>query len=316
MDLADSVWRSMKKWRSIRIGPASLIFRFRRTTVVSANTQALAVPLLHIVSEPATGDGIPPIGVASQTEGEVGDSASTIAVNQVAAIFGVGPGLGFALARRLVREGMKVALVSRQAKNLAILAQELNRRGAPNAARIYSCDATDERSVEATMKLVRLEMGVPALVVYSIQRFCPGRSVDTELDAFEDSWRHNCLGGFVVAREAARAMKRLGRGSIILIGSTSGVVGRADHLNLAVGKFGLRAVSHVMSRELWQDGIHVAHVIIDADVAEGEGIAVEYPQSNPEDISDVIYSVHMQPRSAWSSEIDVRPWNERFWEHC
>lgn len=211
---------------------------------------------------------------------------------------------------------MKVALVSRQAKNLKALADELISLRGPDAACIYSCDATDERSVAATMKLVRREMGVPALVIYSIQRFCRGKSVDTELDAFEDSWRHNCLGGFVVAREAARAMKVRARGSIILIGSTSGVVGRADHLNLAVGKFGLRAVSHVMARELWQDGIHVAHVIIDADVAEEDGIVADYPQSNPEDISEVIYSVHRQPRSAWSSEIDVRPWNERFWEHC
>jgi NAD(P)-dependent dehydrogenase (short-subunit alcohol dehydrogenase family) len=125
----------------------------------------------------------------------------------------------------------------------------------------------------------------------------------------------NCFGGFLVAREAGKLMRRRGGGSIVLVGSTSGVVAREGHLSLAVGKFGLRAVAQVMARELWRDGVHVVHVVIDADIDES-GTTAEGTVSNPDDIATVIYAVHMQPRSAWTSEIDVRPAQERFWEHC
>jgi NAD(P)-dependent dehydrogenase (short-subunit alcohol dehydrogenase family) len=89
-----------------------------------------------------------------------------------------------------------------------------------------------------------------------------------------------------------------------------------DHLNLAVGKFGLRALSQVMARELWPEGVHVVHVIIDADIMEEGARAVDISQACPKDIADQVYALHRQASSAWTSEIDLRPWNERFWEHC
>ncbi|HEX6361451.1 MAG TPA: short-chain dehydrogenase, partial [Albitalea sp.] len=115
-----------------------------------------------------------------------------------------------------------------------------------------------------------------------------------------------------------RRMVPAGRGSIVLIGSTSSLIGREGHLNLAVGKFGLRALAQVLSRELWNRGIHVAHVVIDADILEpGSQVAdVASRAADPEHIAELVYSVHRQRRSAWTSELDVRPWNERFWEHC
>ena len=233
---------------------------------------------------------------------------------ETALIVGVGPGLGHALARALAAAGMQVALASRNAERLDPLAAQI-RAASSQPIRAYGCDATDERSVQSLMALVSRDLGVPDLVIYSLQSFGPGRAIEVELPAFEESWRQNCLGGFIVAREAARCMLPQQRGTIVLVGSTSGIHGRADHINLAVGKFGLRAISQVMARELWPEGIHVVHCVIDADIQEG-AVKMDYPQSRPEDIADLIATLHRQPRSCWSSEVDVRPWNERFWEHC
>ena len=124
------------------------------------------------------------------------------------------------------------------------------------------------------MSRVGRNLSIPHLVVYAVQGFAPGRAIDTETSVFEECWRQNCLGAFIVAREAARNMLPLKRGTLVLVGSTSGTIGRAAHLNLAVGKFGLRALAQVMARELWPEGIHVVHVIIDGDIREENSIHV------------------------------------------
>ncbi|HET8700551.1 MAG TPA: SDR family NAD(P)-dependent oxidoreductase [Nitrococcus sp.] len=227
---------------------------------------------------------------------------------------GVGPGFGFALARRLAASGMRVALASRNAERLDALVEEISGDG--GITRAYGCDATDEISIAKLMSRVNTEFSAPHLVVYAVQGFSPGQVHDTEVAAFEESWRQNCLGGFIVAREALQQMMPLGRGSIILTGSTSSLIGRAEHLNLAVGKFGLRALAQVLAREAWPAGIHVAHVVIDADINEGGPVGAAYPQADPEDLADAVFALHRQPRTAWTSEIDLRPWNEKFWEHC
>src|SRR5437764_9442865 len=110
---------------------------------------------------------------------------------------------------------------------------------------------------------VEAKFGVPEFIVYAAQGFAPGSLLTTDVAAFEECWRANCLGAFIVSRQAARAMQPLGRGTIILAGATSGTIGREGYVNLAVGKFGLRALAQVMARELAQHGIHVAHVVID-----------------------------------------------------
>ena len=313
----DRLWRALKVWRQIRMGPVSVLYRFRRTVHVSRNraagssldhAAATLRPLYHLVSPTVSGFAAPnnvtvPVPVDR-------DQSSEVAV-----LFGVGPGLGHSLANKLVASGLRVALVSRRAGNLLPLAAELNSAGHAGWSRIYSCDASDERGVGEVFDLVQRDLGAPGLVVFSMQKTVPGPAIDIEVEAFEECWRTNCLAGFIVARAAARLMKPVHRGSIILIGSTSGLVGREGHLPLAVGKFGLRALSQVMARELWHEGIHVAHVVIDADIHE-PGAEDSPTQSHPNAIADVVYSIHRQPRGAWASEVDVRPWNERFWEHC
>jgi NAD(P)-dependent dehydrogenase (short-subunit alcohol dehydrogenase family) len=167
----------------------------------------------------------------------------------------------------------------------------------------------------AMMGQVEKELGAPELVVYAVQSFFPGTLITTEACAFEEAWRAMCYGAFLVSREAARRMVQVGRGSILLAGATSGTKGRKGYVNLAVGKFGLRALAQVMACELGPQGVHVAHVLIDGDIAESNEPRAE-PQIDPLELAQTFYMLHKQPRSCWTSEIDVRPSSEVFWEHC
>ncbi|WP_374400171.1 SDR family NAD(P)-dependent oxidoreductase [Niveibacterium sp.] len=306
------LWKSLKRWRAIELGPIAQVFRLDRSTPVTRNggrrvRQAgarhrrwLAIPAAP-ASQPYAPTGAVP-------------APSQPPAKELALIVGVGPGYGYALARRLAREGMAVVVAARNAVRLDTLVAQIESEG--GTAFAYGCDATNEASVTGLFSHVAAQHGVPDLVVYALQSFGPGLTIDVEVPAFEEGWRKNCLGSFLVARAAARAMLLRERGTIILTGSTSSLLGRAGHLNLAVGKFGQRALAQVLARELWSQGIHVAHIVIDADIHEGQGREDGGPQSDPEHISETIIALHRQPRSAWSSELDVRPWNEQFWEHC
>lgn len=285
-----------------------MFFRFGRNIRVSNNHRRLQLRL----TSPTATTTVPPLTLVTSHRSD-SPSANASSIDETALIVGVGPGYGFELARRFAASGMRVALASRNAERLDELVSELVSLGGKVVA--YGCDATHEKSVQELFSRVTADFGTPHLVVYAVQGWFPGKLIDTEVAAFEDSWRQNCLGGFIVAREAAKAMVLLKRGSIILTGSTSSLMGRASHLNLAVGKFGLRAVAQVLAREIWPSGVHVAHVVIDADVKESDEFE-SFPQSEPAHLADAVYNLHRQPKTAWTSEMDFRPWNERFWEHC
>lgn len=310
MGIFDNVWRSAKRQRKISIGSIALYYRLGRRVPVSFGQHQRAQGFGWGMG--AALAPLPPDQPRAASDGT--GALQPCADAETALIVGVGPGYGYAVARRLAAAGMHVAMAARNSRRLAPLVAELQVAG--GNARAYGCDATDERSVAHLMATVSADLGVPHLVIYSIQEFCPGRTVDVDVPAFELCWRQNCLGGFIVAKEASRRMAGLGRGTIVLTGSTSSLIGRADHLNLAVGKFGLRAIAQVLARELWPAGIHVAHMIIDADIKEDQASAADYPQADPGHIAETVYMLHRQPRTAWTSELEVRPWDERFWEHC
>jgi NAD(P)-dependent dehydrogenase (short-subunit alcohol dehydrogenase family) len=299
--LLQSTWCSAKQWRHIPVGPIRLSYKLSRQSKVRSSRHFNVTNALSHRSE--EGGFVRPFAVQS----------SRTAVLGSAIVVGAGPGLGNSLARLFAECGHPVAIVSRSSYAVGEYALQLRQKGLVAGA--YPCDVTDERSVVAMMRQVKSELGSPELVVYAVQAFCPGTLITTEACAFEEAWRSNCYGAFLVSREAARTMVHLGRGSILLAGATSGIKGRKGYINLAVGKFGLRALAQVMASELGPQGVHVAHVAIDGDIAETDELSAE-PQIQPRELAETFYMLHRQPASCWTSEIDIRPASEVFWEHC
>ena len=293
-----SIWRALKVQRRVAVGPLALTFQWSRSAHLVRQKRRVVRRFdeeLAAVEVAPSADAAPALGTPVQN----------------ALLFGVGPGLGEALVERLHREGFRLGVVSRNAARLQNLLDTLPGQ---HDHRAYACDVTLEASVQQAFDRFARDLGTPSLVVYALQSFGPGTIRDIEVPAFEEGWRHNCFGSFLVSRLACRAMEKAGAGTLLLVGSTSSVVGRAGHLNLVAGKFGQRGLAQVLAREMWPKGVHVAHVMIDADINESE--ARTHPQAEPHHIADTLLFLHRQPRSAWTSELDLRPWNERFWEHC
>jgi NAD(P)-dependent dehydrogenase (short-subunit alcohol dehydrogenase family) len=234
---------------------------------------------------------------------------------ETALIVGTGPGLGSALARCCADEGMNVAVASRNPSRLDPLIAEISTSDV--AARAYSCDTADEDQVGELFKNVAADLGLPSLVVFNAGAFVRKGIVETTAEEFENCWRIGCLGGFLVGREAARSMLGTGGGTILFTGATASLRGGANFHNLAVPKFGLRALSQSMARELGPKGIHVAHVIIDGQILSDRH--AELAGERPDDgllasdaIAENFLHLHRQHRSAWSQELDLRPWVEKF----
>ena len=230
---------------------------------------------------------------------------------------GAGPGLGAAVARRMARAGMRVAAARRDAAALTALLAEL---GAD--ARGYACDATDERAVADLFASVTRDLGAPRLVVFNAGAFVRKGILDTSAQEFERCWRVGCLGGFLVGREAVRAMlaapgESRHRGTVIFTGATASLRGGALFQNLAVPKFGLRALAQSMAREFQPQGVHVAHVIIDGQIESdrpGRRVAERGVDAvlSPDAIAETYCQLHLQAPSAWTLELDLRPYLEKF----
>lgn len=236
--------------------------------------------------------------------------------DQVAVIVGAGPGLGYALGRRFACAEMHVALAARDASRLETLALECS--GILHHGRAYACDATSETAVDDLFRQVGTDLGEPDVVVYNAGAFVPRGILETSREEFEACWRIGCLGGFLVGKEAARRMLAKPRpgGTIIFTGATASVRGSAGFHNLAVGKFGLRALAQSMARELQPMGIHVAHVVLDGRIrpptAPLGSPAASDALLEADAIAESYYHLHCQPRSAWTHELDLRPWVEKF----
>ncbi|MDQ3637995.1 MAG: SDR family NAD(P)-dependent oxidoreductase, partial [Actinomycetota bacterium] len=182
----------------------------------------------------------------------------------VAAVLGVGPGLGVAVARRFAREGFAVGLMARGEESLAAAREEVE--GSGGTALAVTADATDAASVASAFDRVREELGAPEVFVYNAGAFQMGGILELSPEQFDDCFRANCSGAFYGAQQVLPAMVERGRGTIILTGATAALRGSARFAALATGKFGLRALAQSMAREFGPQGIHVAHVIIDGQI--------------------------------------------------
>ncbi|RMF12136.1 MAG: SDR family NAD(P)-dependent oxidoreductase [Alphaproteobacteria bacterium] len=240
------------------------------------------------------------------------DTVADTAGDSVAVVVGVGPGLGSALVRRAAGDGMTVVAAARQATKLEAL------QSGPEVERVvpHDCDATSPEAVDTLFRAAD-ELGRLDLVVFNAGAFAPGRIVDTDPAEFERCWRVGCFAGFLVGQQAARRMVRNGQGTIIFTGATASLRGSAGFANLASPKFALRAVAQSMARELGPMGVHVAHTIIDGQIRSARYqhlIAERGPDSllEPDAIADAYLALHRQHRSAWTFELDLRPWVEKF----
>jgi NAD(P)-dependent dehydrogenase (short-subunit alcohol dehydrogenase family) len=229
----------------------------------------------------------------------------------VALVVGAGPGLGMALALRFAAGGHSVAIAARAKERLDRLAMGDTR------IRTYACDAADAADVAKLFDHVGRDLADPSVVVYNASAMLRGSVLDLDPAAVERAWRVACLGGLHVGQQAARRMVRAGRGTILFTGATASLRGGTGFAGFAVGKFGLRALAQSMARELGARGIHVAHVIVDGHIASERHR--DYQETHgadsaldPAAIAEAYWQLHRQPRSAWTHELDLRPWVEKF----
>jgi NAD(P)-dependent dehydrogenase (short-subunit alcohol dehydrogenase family) len=237
---------------------------------------------------------------------------------KVAVIAGVGSGLGAALARRFVAGGCRVGLLARSEEYLAALASEIG----PGNALPVCCDLGDPTSVSQAFTRVRAELGPCDLLVgHASSGGGPGGSGILELDpaGFENAWRIGCLGLLLCAREAARDM--LGRnpahGTILFTGATSSVRGGAG-IAFSSAKFALRGLAQSLARELWPQGIHVAHVVVDGVIdtptVRADGVESDDPLLDTAAMAESYWQLALQSPCAWTLELDLRPNREKFFE--
>lgn len=229
---------------------------------------------------------------------------------ETALIVGAGSGLSASLARLFAREGMRVALAARNTGKLADLAKETN-------ALAIACDASVSPQVEAAFGAVEAKWGVPDLVVYNAGYRTRGPLVSLDPKEVERTITISAYGGFLVGQSAAKRMLRRGTGSIFFTGASASVKGYAESAPFAMGKFALRGLAQSMARELAPKGIHVAHFVIDGGIAQGAGDARAKERGAdgmllPDEIARNYLNVHRQHRSAWTWELELRPWAERF----
>ena len=229
--------------------------------------------------------------------------------NKTAVVIGVGAGLGAALVRAFAGEGYTVVAAARSASELPAL------EGRNDVVPI-DCDATEPADVERVLEAAAA-LGPTEVVIFNAGAFVRASILDTSPEEFERCWRVGCFAGFLVGRAAARRMLPHGVGTILFTGATASLRGGAGFVNLASPKFGLRAVAQSMARELGPKGIHVAHVVIDGQIRSERYehlLSERGPDSllDPDAIAAQYVALHRQPRSAWTHEIDLRPWSEKF----
>jgi NAD(P)-dependent dehydrogenase (short-subunit alcohol dehydrogenase family) len=234
---------------------------------------------------------------------------------KVAAVFGIGPGLGASVARRFAREGYAVALLARGEAGLSQVHADITRDG--GRAAVFPADAAEASSVAAAFSRVRAELGPPEVFVYNAGAYQMGGILELDPATFESAWRVGCLGGFLCAREVLPAMLERGRGTLLFTGATASLRGSARFAGLAVGKFGLRALAQSMAREFGPRGIHVAHIVIDGqiDTPSGRQRAPGRDAStllSPDALAETYWQLHQQHPTAWTQELDVRPASEKF----
>ena len=235
-------------------------------------------------------------------------------------IIGAGDGLGAAIARAFAREGLTVC-VTRRPRNVSQvqdLADSIEAEG--GKARAFGVDARSEEKMIALVDQIEAEVGPLEVVVFNIGANVRFGVRETTARVFTKVWEMACFAGFLAGREAARVMGPRGRGSILFTGATASTRGREGYAAFASAKSGLRAIAQSMARELAPEGIHVAHVVVDGAIDgnftrermgnQAQAMLDRDEILKPDDIAEAFVALHRQKKSAWTFEMDVRPWTE------
>jgi len=242
-----------------------------------------------------------------------------MADNKAALVIGAGDATGGAIAWRFAREGFTACVTRRHADKLAPLVARIESEG--GRARAFGSDARKEEQMVALVDTIEREVGAIEVAVFNIGANVRFPIRETTARVYFKVWEMACFAGFLMGREVAKVMVPRGRGTILFTGATASVRGSAGFAAFSGAKHGLRALAQTMARELGPQGIHVAHVVIDGAI-DTEFIRSNFPERaalkdrdgilSPEAIAEAYWQLHVQHRTAWTHEMDLRPWMETF----
>ncbi|MDU9034708.1 SDR family oxidoreductase [Pseudomonas corrugata] len=238
---------------------------------------------------------------------------------KVVLVVGAGDATGGAIAKRFAQEGFVACVTRRSADKLAPLVESIRTQG--GEARGFVCDARKEDDVIALIEQIESQIGPIEAFVFNIGANVPCSILEETARKYFKIWEMACFSGFLNAREVAKRMVERQRGTILFTGATAGLRGASGFAAFAGAKHGIRALAQSMARELGPLNIHVAHVVVDGAI-DTDFIRDNFPEKyatrdedgilNPEHIAENYWYLHTQPRDAWTFELDLRPWNERW----
>ena len=238
---------------------------------------------------------------------------------KAALVIGAGDATGGAIAKRFAREDYATCITRRSIDKLQPLVQEIEQAG--GEAHPYACDARVEEEAIDLFAHIEREIAPVEVVVFNIGANVFFPITETTSRVYRKVWEMAAFAGFLAGREAAKVMLPREKGTIIFTGATASLRGGAGFSAFSGAKFALRALAQSMARELGPKGIHVAHSIIDGAI-DTQWIAENFPERyalkekdgilNPDHIADAYWYLHCQPRDAWTHELDLRPWMEKF----
>ncbi|WP_047527315.1 SDR family oxidoreductase [Pseudomonas sp. 11/12A] len=238
---------------------------------------------------------------------------------KVVLVVGAGDATGGAIAKRFAQEGFIACVTRRSAEKLQPLVDSIKANG--DEAHGFACDARKEDDVIALVEQIESEIGPIEAFVFNIGANVPCSILEETARKYFKIWEMACFSGFLNAREVAKRMAKRERGTILFTGATAGMRGAAGFAAFAGAKHGIRALAQSMARELGPMNIHVAHIIVDGAI-DTDFIRDNFPEKyatkdqdgilNPDHIAENYWYLHSQPRDAWTFELDLRPWNERW----
>ena len=232
----------------------------------------------------------------------------------VAVVTGVGPGLGASLVRRFA-PSYAVAMLARKPDYLKALAREIQQGGA--TALDLSCDISDRKQITAAFSAIRKEIGEPDVLLYNAGSGTFGAITEITPEQYEADWRVNAFGAFVAAKEVAPAMIARGRGTMLFTGATAGLKAGAKSVSFGPAKFAMRGLAQSLARDLGPQGIHVAWINVDGsiDIPGARGLKPSLQEDDflkPDAIAETYWHLAHQDSSAWTMELEVRPFKEKF----